>query len=74
MATMLSLVGNVAYYLALSAAIQFTGVPLPKLIIGTLPVVIAVASSLGERQFSWRLPVPSLALIFAGLLCVNADQ
>ena len=74
MATMLSLVGNVAYYLALSAAIQFTGVPLPKLIIGTLPVVIAVASSLGERQFSWRSPVPSLALIFAGLLCVNADQ
>lgn len=73
-AARLSLVGNFAYYLALSAAIQWAGAPLPTLIIGTLPVVIAVSSNLGRRTFAWtRLALP-LALILAGLACVNADQ
>jgi drug/metabolite transporter (DMT)-like permease len=74
MAIRLSLVGNIAYYLALSAAIQLAGAPLPTLIIGTLPVVIAVCSNLGDRQFSWARLLPSLMLIGLGLLCVNADQ
>ena len=74
MALKLSLVGNIIYYLALSAAIQLAGAPLPTLIIGTLPVVIAVCSNLGDRQFSWARLLPSLLLIGAGLLCVNADQ
>jgi drug/metabolite transporter (DMT)-like permease len=74
LATRLSLVGNIAYYLALSAAIQLAGAPLPTVIIGTLPVVIAVCSNLGDRQFSWARLVPSLLLIGLGLLCVNADQ
>ncbi len=74
MAARLSMVGNIIYYLALSAAIQLAGAPLPTLIIGTLPVVIAVCSNLGDRQFSWARLLPSLALIGLGLLCVNADQ
>lgn len=74
LATKLSIVGNFIYYLALSAAIQLAGAPLPTLIIGTLPVVIAVVSNLGDRRFSWARLLPSLLLIGAGLLCVNADQ
>ena len=74
LATQLSLVGNIVYYLALSAAIQLAGAPLPTLIIGTLPVVIAVCSNFGDRQFSWARLLPSLLLILLGLLCVNADQ
>ena len=74
LATKLSIVGNIAYYLALSAAIQLAGAPLPTLIIGTLPVVIAVFSKLGDRQFSWTRLLPSLLLIGLGLLSVNADQ
>ncbi len=77
LATRLSIVGNFIYYLTLSAAIQLAGAPLPTLIIGTLPVVIAVASNLGnhhEQRFSWARLLPSLALIAGGLLCVNADQ
>jgi drug/metabolite transporter (DMT)-like permease len=73
-AAKLSLVGNFAYYLALSAAIQWAGAPLPTLIIGMLPVVIAVTANLGRKAFAWpRLALP-LALILAGLACVNADQ
>ena len=74
LAIKLSLIGNIIYYLALSAAIQLAGAPLPTLIIGTLPVVIAVWSNLGDRQFSWARLLPSLVLIGLGLLCVNADQ
>ncbi len=76
-ATKLSLIGNFLYYLALSAAIKLAGAPLPTLIIGTLPVVIAICSNLyGDRaaSFRWASLAPSLVLIAIGLLCVNADQ
>src|SRR6187549_1484980 len=42
----LGLVGNIVYYLFLSSAIQRAGGPLPTMIIGTLPVVIAITSKL----------------------------
>lgn len=76
-ATKLSLIGNFLYYLTLSAAIKLAGAPLPTLIIGTLPVVIAVCSNIsGDKasRFQWRALAPSLVLIAIGLLCVNADQ
>jgi drug/metabolite transporter (DMT)-like permease len=76
-ATKLSLIGNFLYYLTLSAAIQLAGAPLPTLIIGTLPVVIAICSNLGgdrASRFRWISLAPSLVLIAIGLLCVNADQ
>jgi drug/metabolite transporter (DMT)-like permease len=71
----LSAVGNFLYYLCLSAAIQRAGGPLPTMIIGTLPVVIAITSNLRDAQRDGRLPwlklLPSLALIAAGIGCVN---
>ena len=71
----LALVGNVIYYLLLSAAIQRAGGPLPTMIIGTLPVVIAVCSNWRDAKRDGRLPwlrmLPSLALIAAGIALVN---
>jgi drug/metabolite transporter (DMT)-like permease len=71
----LALVGNLLYYLFLAAAIQRSGGPLPTVIIGTLPVVIAVTSNLRDARRDGRLPwarlAPSLALIAAGVLLVN---
>jgi len=71
----LSLVGNVVYYLCLAAAIQRAGGPLPTMIIGTLPVVIAVSSNLRDARRDGRLPwlrlLPSLALIGLGIGLVN---
>ena len=75
----LSAIGNLLYYLCLAAAIQRAGGPLPTMIIGTLPVVIAVASNLRQspqiRRRDGRLPwlrlLPSLLLIAAGIGCVN---
>jgi drug/metabolite transporter (DMT)-like permease len=74
----LALVGNIVYYLFLASAIQRAGGPLPTMIIGTLPVVIAITSNLRDAQRDGRLPwaalVPSLALIAAGIGCVNRGE
>jgi len=71
----LSLVGNLLYYTCLAAAIQRAGGPLPTMIIGTLPVVIAVVSNLRDRARDGALPwarlAPSLVLIATGIACVN---
>jgi drug/metabolite transporter (DMT)-like permease len=71
----LSAVGNLLYYLCLAAAIQRAGVPLPTMLIGTLPVVIAVVSNRRDAardgRLPWRRLAPSLALIGAGIACVN---
>lgn len=71
----LAAIGNLLYYACLAAAIQRAGGPLPTMIIGTLPVVIAVSSNLRDHERDGRLPwlrmLPSLALIGAGLALVN---
>lgn len=71
----LSAIGNFLYYLCLSAAIQRAGGPLPTVIIGTLPVVIAICSNLRDHGRDGHLPwarlAPSLLLIAAGIGLVN---
>lgn len=79
-AVKLALVGNLVYYATLASAIQFAGAPVPTLIIGTLPVVIAVSANLLDRRRSGEDSVPwvklalPLALILGGLLAVHADN
>lgn len=73
-AARLSLVGNLLYYGCLAAAIQTAGVPLPTMLIGTLPVVIAVSANLAERTLAWRRLAPSLAVILAGIVLVNQAE
>ncbi len=73
-AAKLSLVGNLLYYAFLAAAIQTAGVPLPTMLIGTLPVVIAIVSNLSERALPWRRLAPSLATIAAGIVLVNLAE
>ena len=80
-AAKLAVIGNLLYYATLSSAIQLAGAPVPTLIIGTLPVVIALSANLldrrrggGEDSVPWvRLGIP-LALILAGLLAVHSDS
>lgn len=77
-AVRLSAIGNFLYYLTLSAAIQRAGGPLPTMIIGTLPVVIAIASNrrnaARDGQYPWGRLAPALLLIGAGIACVNAVE
>ena len=75
----LALVGNIVYYLFLASSIQRAGGPLPTMIIGTLPVVIAITSKLrragagarAEAPLAWSKLLPSLALIVLGIALVN---
>ena len=71
----LAAIGNILYYLFLASAIQRAGGPLPTVIIGTLPVVIAISSNLRDHRRDGKLPwlrlLPSLALIGAGIALVN---
>ncbi|MGO4261310.1 DMT family transporter [Lysobacter sp. TAB13] len=71
----LAAIGNLLYYLCLASAIQRAGGPLPTMIIGTLPVVIAISANLRNARRDGRLPwaslAPSLLLIAAGIGCVN---
>jgi drug/metabolite transporter (DMT)-like permease len=77
-AAKLGLVGNIVYYLFLASAIGHAGGPMPTMIIGTLPVVIAISSNLRDARRDGRLPwlrlLPSLALIGAGIACVNRAE
>jgi len=71
----LAAVGNLLYYLCLASAIQRAGGPLPTMIIGTLPVVIAITANRRnvrrDGKLPWRKLAPSLALIATGIACVN---
>ncbi|THF60185.1 DMT family transporter [Pseudothauera rhizosphaerae] len=74
----LAAIGNLLYYLFLASAIQRAGGPLPTMIIGTLPVVIAVCANLRNGARDGRLPWRRLALpllfIAAGIACVNQAE
>ena len=77
-ATKLALVGNLIYYATLASAIQLAGAPLPTLMIGTLPVVIAVCANLLEGRdggaaevVRWRRLAAPLVVILAGLVVVQ---
>lgn len=71
----LAAIGNLLYYLLLASAIQRAGGPLPTMIIGTLPVVIAISANLRDHRRDGRLPWrrlwPTLLVMLAGILCVN---
>lgn len=74
----LSLVGNILYYAALATAIQLADAPLPAMLIGTLPVVISIFSNWSpghpSEAIAWKRLAPSLIVIFAGLMLVNASE
>lgn len=71
----LAAIGNVLYYLFLASAIQRAGGALPSMVIGTLPVVIAVSANVLNHQrdghFPWHQLLPALVLILLGIACVH---
>jgi drug/metabolite transporter (DMT)-like permease len=79
-AFMLSVIGNFVYYGFLATSIQTLGNPLPSLIIGTLPVIIALCANLGIAQsfhaprVAWRDLLLPMVLMLTGLYCVNGQE
>ncbi|WP_233833227.1 DMT family transporter [Paraburkholderia sp. ZP32-5] len=69
----LALVGNIIYYLLLTAAVHLIGIAPASLIVGVLPVTVTLA---GRRDHGAvplaRLAWP-LAVVMAGIVCINID-
>ncbi|GGC93773.1 DMT family transporter [Undibacterium terreum] len=77
-AAKLVLIGNIIYYAALASAIQLADAPLPTMLIGTLPVIIAICSNWSPHHTSesiaWKKLALPLLIIFIGLMLVNASE
>lgn len=74
----LAAIGNLLYYLLLASSIQRTGGPLTTMLIGTLPVVIAITANLRNARRDGRLPwrrlAPALVLMALGIALVNQAE
>ncbi len=70
-----ALAGNAAYYLLLVIGVRAAGAPLTDMVIGAIPVVVAVAGNVlipaADAVPWWRLALP-LTLVIAGLVLVGA--
>jgi drug/metabolite transporter (DMT)-like permease len=75
-ATKLTIVGNFIYYYFLASSIQRIGAPIATMIIGVIPVSISITANLlnKDKRLPWNRLMLPLALIFAGLLCVNIAE
>jgi len=73
-AVWLAAIGNLLYYSCLASAVQWAGAPLPTVIIGTLPVSIALTANLHRRELRWARLLPSLLAIAVGIALVGHHE
>ncbi|MCK2236334.1 MULTISPECIES: DMT family transporter [unclassified Crossiella] len=66
--------GNVGYYFLLVQGIALVGAPVVAVIIGTLPVTVAVYGNLRRREFPFRRLALPVGVILAGLVAVNLSE
>jgi drug/metabolite transporter (DMT)-like permease len=64
--------GNAGYYLLLVIGIQSAGAPLTDMVIGAIPVVVAVVGNWLSPSYRWRRLALPLILVTAGLALVSA--
>ncbi|RKP52693.1 DMT family transporter [Trinickia fusca] len=69
----LALVGNVVYYLFLTAAVHRVGIGPTSLIVGVLPVTVTLAGRRDHGAVPLRRLVWPLLLVVAGIVCINVD-
>ena len=72
-AALLSAAGFVGYFVLMSIAVKLSGVAVVALIVGTLPLIIALLGNRGSGRIHGSRLVAPLFLIGAGLLIVNID-
>lgn len=69
---MLGFTGNVGYFLAIALAVPLAGTALVALVIGCLPVVMAILGNRGADRIPPRASALPLLLLAAGLVVFNA--
>lgn len=70
----LSVLGNILYYVLLSAAVQMGGVAMTSLVIGFLPVAVTIIGSRDKHAVPLGRLLPSLFLSAAGILCIGWES
>ncbi|WP_419318232.1 DMT family transporter [Caulobacter sp. ErkDOM-E] len=70
---LLSLLGNLIYYVGLAVAVQNAGVAAASLIIGLLPVTVTLVGARPSEGVPLRRLAAPLALLAAGVVCINVD-
>jgi drug/metabolite transporter (DMT)-like permease len=70
-AIVLGLFGYVTYYIAAAYAVRLAGPAIPPLIIGILPVALAVIGNWQSKDVTWKALAGPLSLISVGLVIVN---
>lgn len=66
-------VGYIGYFLAAAFAVRLAGAAIPPLIVGLMPVVLAVIANARDRSLPWSRLTRPLALILVGVNIVNLD-
>ncbi|VVE71117.1 multidrug DMT transporter permease [Pandoraea anapnoica] len=69
----LSLVGNLIYYLFVAASVQMAGIAPASLIVGVLPVTVTLVGSRDHGALPLSKLAGPLALVVAGIVCINVD-
>lgn len=70
---LLSLLGNLIYYVGLAVSVQTSGVALASLIIGLLPVTVTLLGARPGQGVPLRRLAAPLCLIVAGGVCINVS-
>nr|AYM53701.1 hypothetical protein [Cystobacter fuscus] len=67
----LAFAGNVGYYALLVSAIQLGGVSIAAMIVGTLPVTMAIYGNWRAKELDLSRLLPALVFILGGLFALN---
>jgi drug/metabolite transporter (DMT)-like permease len=70
---LLSLLGNLIYYVGLAVAVQNAGVAAASLIIGLLPVTVTLVGAKPGQGVPLRRLAAPLVLLATGVVCINLD-
>ncbi|MBX4959617.1 DMT family transporter [Rhizobium lentis] len=63
--------GYVGYFVSVAFAVQLAGATVPPVIVGTMPVLLAVIANVRDHSAPWRFLLLPLSLIAAGVTMVN---
>nr|BFE99089.1 hypothetical protein GCM10020241_07650 [Streptoalloteichus tenebrarius] len=73
-AVLFAVTGNIGYYFLVVQGVELVGAPVVAVIIGTLPVTVALYGNWSHRDVPFRLLALPLVLIACGLVVVNAVE
>jgi drug/metabolite transporter (DMT)-like permease len=69
---MLGGVGYIGYFIAVAYSVRLAGPTIPPLVIGLMPVILALLANARDTTLTWARTIPPLMLIGAGVMIVNA--